>query len=177
MIGPNSSGRMRGHQHHGPAALAVADDAGLAFGARVQRDDLLEEHRLGVHDVFDGLARHRLGREADEVAGMAGMHRHAEFAVGLEAADARPVPGTRIDHHERALQRIDHHPGRRLDPHQQIVDRPGEGAAVQHQFGVEAQHMRHRLVLLRVVLVAALAHHVPEQDGALPGIHPVLPGN
>ena len=111
---------------------------GLPSAPRVQRDDLLEEHRLGVHDVLDGLARHRLGREADEVGGMAGTHRHAELAVGLEAADARPVPGARIDHHERALQRIDRHPGRRLDPHQQVVDRLVERAAVQHQLGVEA---------------------------------------
>ena len=164
----------RRHQQHGPAALAVADDAGLAFGVGVQCDDLLEEHRLGVHDVFDGLARHRLGREADEVGGVAGTHRHAELAVGLEAADSRPVPGARIDHHERALQRIDRHPGRRIDAHQQVVDRPFEGAAVQHQLGVEPQHVRHRLVLLRVVLVAALPHHVPEQHGALHRIGHVL---
>ena len=98
----------RGHQQHGPAALAVADDAGLAFCLGMQRDDAFQEHRLGVHDVFDGLARHRVGRETDEVAGMAGMHGHADFAVGLEAADARPVPGARIDHHERPLQRIEH---------------------------------------------------------------------
>jgi hypothetical protein len=39
---------------------------------------------------FDGLARHRLGREADEVGRVAGTHRHAELAVGLEAADAGP---------------------------------------------------------------------------------------
>ena len=45
--------------------------------------------RLGARDAFDGLARHRLGQEADEVAGMAGLHRDADFAVGLEAADAR----------------------------------------------------------------------------------------
>ena len=142
----------RRHHHHRPAGLAVADDARLAFGVRVQRDHLLEEHRLGAHDVLDGLARHRVGREADEVARMAGAHRHAQLAVGLEAADARPVPGARIDHHERPLLRIDRDPGRRLDARQQVVDRLGEGAAVQHQLGVEAEHMRHRLRLLLVVL-------------------------
>jgi len=84
------------------------------------------------------------------------------------------MSGTRIDHHERALQRIDRHPGGRVDAHQQIVDRPFERAAVQHQVGVEPQHVRHRFVLLRVVLVAALPHHVPEQHGALHRIGHVL---
>jgi len=35
------------------------------------------------------------------IAGVAGAHRHAQFAVGLEAAVPGAVPGTRIDHHER----------------------------------------------------------------------------
>jgi hypothetical protein len=46
---------------------------------------------------------------------MTGAHRHAEFAVGLEAADARSVAGARIDHHERALLRVDDHAFRRLE--------------------------------------------------------------
>ena len=174
MMGPNSSGRI--------AATSITDQPpwqlpmtqGLPSACGMHLDDAFQEHRLGVHDVFDGLARHRLGRETDEVAGMAGMHGHADFAVGLEAADARPVPGARIDHHERPLHRIDHHALRRLDAHEQIVDRLVESAGVQHQFGVEAQHMRHVLALLLVVLGAALAHHVPEQNGALRGIGHVL---
>jgi len=64
MIGPNSSGR-RGHHHHRPAGLAVADDAGFALGVGVQGDDLFQEHRFRPHDVFDGLAGHRVGGEAD----------------------------------------------------------------------------------------------------------------
>ncbi len=105
---------------------------------------------------------------------MAGAHRHAEFAVGLEAADARAVAGARVDHHERAFLRVDDHPCRRLDPHQPVIDRPREGAAVQHQFVLETEDVRHRLGFLRVVLVAALAQHVPEQNGALPAIDPVI---
>ena len=115
----------------------------------MQFDDLFQEDRLGAHDVLDGLARHRVGAEADEVAGMAGAHRHAEFAVGLEAADARAVAGARVDHHERAFLRVDHDAFRRLDPHQPVIDRPLEGATVQHQIDVETEHIRHRLGLLR----------------------------
>ena len=39
----------------------------------MQRDDLFEEDRFGARDVLDGLARHRIGQEADEIAGMAGL--------------------------------------------------------------------------------------------------------
>ena len=67
----------------------------------MQRDDLLQEHRFGARDVLDGLARHRIGQEADEIAGMAGLEGDADLAVGLEAADARAVPRARIDDDER----------------------------------------------------------------------------
>jgi hypothetical protein len=47
---------------------------------------------------------------------VAGAHRHTQLAVCLEAADARPVPGARVDHDKRAFIRVDDHPFRRLDP-------------------------------------------------------------
>ena len=94
--------RTNGGQHHDrPAGLAVADDAWLAVGLRMQRDHLFEEYRLGVRDVFDRLTGHRIGQEADEIAGMTGLERDADFAVGLEPADAGAVAGTRIDDDER----------------------------------------------------------------------------
>ena len=96
----------------------------------MQRDDLLQEDRLGARDVPEGLARHRLGQEADEVAGMAGLEGHADLAVGLEAADAGAVPGARIDDDEGAARRIDLDALRRDDAHEGIVDRPLERAAV-----------------------------------------------
>ena len=105
----------RGRQHRRPAALAVADHHRPAVGLGVQLDHPLEERGLRQHDVLDRLPRHRLGQEAHEVAGVAGRHRDADLAVGLEAADARPVPGARVDHDERAFLGIDLDAGRRGD--------------------------------------------------------------
>ena len=125
----------------------------------MQGDDLLQENRFGTHDVFNGLAGHRVGGEADEIRGMPGAHGHAEFAVGLEAADPRSVPGAWIDDHEGAFFWVDDDTLWWLDAHQQIVGRPFEGTGVEHQFSVEAQHVGHGLFLLSIVLLAALAQH------------------
>ena len=164
---PAQFGMGRGHHHHGPAALAVADHHGLALGIGVQLAHLAQERRLGVHDVLDGLARNRVGQKADEVAGMAGGHRDADLAVGLEAADAGAVAGARVDHHERPLALLDRDAGRRRDPHQAVIDRPRQGAAIDHEIGVELQHVGRLLRHVLEILVAALAQHVPEQDRAL----------
>jgi hypothetical protein len=48
---------------------------------------------------------------------MAGLQGHADFAVVLHAADARTVPGARIDDNERPLRRVDRGARRRHDPH------------------------------------------------------------
>ena len=123
--------RPHGCEHHDrPAGLTIADDAGFAVGLRVQRDHLLEEHRLGASDVLDGLAGHRVRQEADEVAWVAGLHGHADFAVGLEAADTRTVPGARIDDHKRPARWIDFDAFGRHHAHEPVVDRPLERAAV-----------------------------------------------
>ncbi len=58
---------------------------------------------------LDGLARHRLGQEADEIAGMPRLHRDADLAVGLEAADAGSMPGPWVDDDERPARRVDFH--------------------------------------------------------------------
>ena len=116
-------GAERGEDHHRPAGLAVADDAGLALGLRVAGDHRLEEHRLGGGDVEDGLAGHRLGQEADEVGRVAGLHRDADLAVGLEAADAGAVAGARVDDDEGALPRVDRDALGRDDAGEQVVDR------------------------------------------------------
>ena len=174
MMGPNNSGRMRRQHHHGPAGLTVADHAGLAVGVRMQCDDLFEKSRLGARDVLDGLARHRLGQKADEIAGMAGLEGDADLAVGLEAADARTVPGARIDDDERSPCWIDLDAFGRDHLHQSIVDRPLERAAVDDKLDLIVENMRGGLCQMLAILVAALAHDVPEQDAALRRIDHVL---
>jgi hypothetical protein len=73
----------------------------------MERDHLLEEDRLGACHILDGLARHRVRQEADEIARVTGLHGHPDFTVGLEAPDPRPVPGARIDDHKRPASHVD----------------------------------------------------------------------
>ena len=162
-----------GHQQR-PAGLAIADRHRPALGLRVAAADLLGEGDDGAHHVLDRLARLGIGAEADEVAGMAGLHRHADLAVGLEAADARPVAGARIDDDEGALARIGRRRrGRRAHARHPVVDGLRQVMAVQHQVEVEAEDVPHRVVLAFQEGVAALAQHVEEQHRALPRVERV----
>jgi hypothetical protein len=137
-------------------------------------DDLLDEDSLGARNAFDRLTRHRLGEETDEIAGVTRLHRDADLAVGLEAADPRAVTGARIDHDERPALLIDLDAFRRDDPHQRIVDRLLQLAAVDDQLRRVTQHMRGRLGHMIPILVAALAHDVEEQHAALPCVDHVF---
>ena len=151
-------------------------DAWLAVGFRMQRDDLFEEHRLGARDVLDGLAGHGVRQEADEIAGMPGFERDADFAVGLEPADAGAVAGARIDDDERPPRRIEFDARRRNDPHQAVVDRTIELSAVHDELDLVVEHMRSGLGHVLAILIAALAHYVPEQHAALRRIDHVFHG-
>ena len=169
--------RAYGREHHDrPPGLAVADHAGLAFGLRVQGNDLFEEDRFSVGNVLDGLARHGIRQEADEVAGMSGLEGDADLAVGLEAADPRAMPGSRVDHDERPAQRIDLNACGRNDPHQAIIDRAFQRTAVNDQLYLVFENMRRSLGEMLAILIAALAHHVPEQHGPLRRIDHVFHG-
>ena len=98
---------------------------------------------------------------------MAGPQRHADLAVGLEAADAGPVPGPRVDHHERPLLRVDLDAFGRDDPHHHIVDRARQVLAASHDLELVAQHRIGLAGHVVVELIAALAQHIGKQDGPL----------
>ena len=186
LAGPVGEGRAVQHQragqlrlrraehHHRPAALAIADHHRLRR-VRMQVVDAAEEGALGRGDVEDGLARLRIAEEDDEVDGVAAPERHADLAVALEAADARAVAGARVDDDEGAELGIGRRGAlRHLDAHQGVVHRPRQVPAVHHHVPLEEQDRRAALLLMRDEGVAGLAHHVPEQDRALPRIHRVL---
>ena len=164
----------RGHQHRGPAALAVADHHRLAVGIGVQLDHPLEERGLRRHDVLDRLSRHRIRQETDEIARVPGSHGDADLAVRLEAADPRAMAGARVDDDERPLLRVGDDAGRRRDRDQAIIDRARQRAAVEHEVGLELKHVWRLFGHVRVILIASLAQDVEEQYAALPGIHGVV---
>src|SRR5258706_11188786 len=139
--GPEQFGPQRCEDHDGPAGLAVSDHARLAVGLRMAADDFLDEHRFGPRDAFDRLSWHRLRQEADEIAGMARLHRDADFAVRLEPADARTMAGARIDHDERSPVQSDFDVFGRNDAHQRIIYRLIQLAAVDDQLGSILQDM------------------------------------
>jgi hypothetical protein len=167
--------RTERRQHHDrPACLAVPDHAGLAVGTRMELAHFFEKDRLGACDVLDRLSVNRIGQEADEIARMAGLEGNADLAVGLEAADPRPMAGARVNHHERTSGRIDCDILGRNDPCQDVIDRPVEGAAIDHQLGIIIEDMRSVLGEVLVILVAPLPQHVPEQDASLAGIDKIF---
>jgi hypothetical protein len=102
------------------------------------------------------------------------LHDHADFAVGLEAADTRTVAGARIDHNKRPARWIDHDACRRHHPHQAVIHRLFELAAVDNELELVIEHMRRGFGEMRVVLIAAFAHHVPEQNAALRSVDGVF---
>ena len=72
---------------------------------------------------------------------MAGLHRHADLAVGLEAADAGAVAGARVDDDEGPLQRVDVDAFGRNDSYERVIDRALEPAAVEHDLGLVVEQV------------------------------------
>src|ERR1700761_4640066 len=133
----------------------------------MERDHLFDEDRLRPRDVSDGLTGHWLWKKPDEVAGMPRPEGNSDLAVGLKASDAGTMSGAWIDDDEGSLCLINFDAGRGLDPCKHVIDRPRQRAAVEDEFRLIVQDVRHRLGFVLPKLIAALAHHVPEQHAAL----------
>jgi hypothetical protein len=140
------------------------------------RDHFLDEDRFDPGNPFDGLPRHGLGQEPDEITGVPGLHGDTDFAIGLEAANAGTMAGARINHDERSTPRINLDALRGNDPHKRVIDRLLEISAVDDQFSGVTQYMWRGLCYVVTILVAALAHDIEKQHAALPGIHHVFDG-
>jgi hypothetical protein len=105
---------------------------------------------------------------------MPGLKRDADFAIGFEAADSRTVAGARIDHDERPPRRIDFGSGGRHDAHQRVIHRPIEFPTVDQKLSLIVEYMRCSLGEMLAILIATLAHNIPEQHTALCRIDEIL---
>ena len=147
---------------------------GLLVGVGMATGDLFDKRRFCAADVLDRLTRHRLGREADEVAWMAGADRHPDLAVGLHAPDAWPMAGARVDHDDRRFRRIDNSAFGRNDADKPIIGRARQLAPVKDELIGEVQHIRHFLRRLREMDVSPLIQSLEGQDAPLPRVAPIL---
>ena len=80
----------------------------------------------------------------------------------------------RIDNDKRPPRHVDFDTGRRHDPHQTIIDGPFKQTTVNDKLSLEVEHMWSGFSHMRAILVAPLAHDVPEQDCSLRGVERVL---
>ena len=148
-------------------SLAIADNRRFAVSLGVERDYPLEKSSLGLGDVLDCLARHWLGKEADEVAGMTGLESNADLTLRLETADTRTMAGARIDDDERPLVLVDFDAGRRRYTDQNVVHGTRQSAAVHDDFATELEDVRSELGNLFLTLDAALVEDVEKEHAAL----------
>ena len=105
---------------------------------------------------------------------MTGLERNADFAVVLHAANTGTVTGARIEDDERPLARINGGLLGRDDARQSVIHRPRERPAIEHQFGIEAQHVRRFAGIVLDIVVAALPEDIPKQDHALPCVDAIV---
>ena len=127
----------------------------------------LEEAHLSLDDVKELLAGFRRRAKTDEIDRMARVDRIADFTPRLESADARPLAGARVHHHDRAFARIGHDARRRKDARKCIVDWPGQRPSVHQDLMAEAQDRRHRARCDLDLFVAAPAQQIEEKHATL----------
>ena len=95
-------------------------------------------------------------------------------AVRLEPADPGTVPRTWVDDHEGAPPRIEGDAFRWDDPHKPVIHRALQRSPIDDKLRLVAEHMWHSLGQMLAILVAALAHDVPEQHRALGRVDRVI---
>ena len=134
----------------------------------------LEEAHLSLDDVKELLARFGRRAKTDEIDRMTRVEGIADFTLGLEAADARPLAGARVNHDDRPFARIDLDAGRRNDARKCIVDWPGQRSSVHQHLMAEAQDRRHRARCDLDLFVAAPAQQIEEKHAALKRIDQVF---
>ena len=128
----------------------------------------------GIVYVGQRLSWHRLGKEDHEIDRMALVHSHADFAVVLEAANARPVPCARIDDDDRRFRLV--HAilpaivSDSRDPEQRIIGGPVESAGIHQELVIEIQKRWHALPFMRYHVVGAFPQGIEEQQPAFEGV-------
>ena len=110
----------------------------------MELDDPLEERHLSLDDIQELLAGRRRRPEPNKVNRMACVQSVADFAFRLETANAWPLAGPRIHHHDRPSAGVDRGSCRRHDAIERIIDRPRQRKPTHQQFMFEAQNGRHR---------------------------------
>jgi hypothetical protein len=141
----------------------------------MQRNHPFQECGLCVDDVLNGLSRHGIGQEPNEIAGMPCLEDDTDLAIGLEAAYARTVAGAGIDDDERALARVDCHAVGRQHADKAIVHRSRQPAPVHDELVPELEDMGRRLGGMLLVALTALPQDVQEQDAPLARVGPIGP--
>jgi hypothetical protein len=187
--GPGDIGPFGAQKGRGPSRLAVSDDGGTV-GVGMELGHLLQEAGHGRLDIGQVLAGKGLGKEEDEIDGMAEVEGHADLGIHFRSADPRPVTGPGIDDDNGTLGLV--HPAAKEtaaeafvqkglvlpapfgDPHQGVIDRTLEMFGVEDNLEVEGQHRRLTAADVTDIVVAPLAQDVREEEGPLPDIHGVL---
>ena len=105
---------------------------------------------------------------------MPGLECYTDLAVGFEPADARAVPGTRIDNNERAARPVKVNRLGRDYTDEDVVDWPLKGPSVDDKLDFIVKHMRRGLGQMFAILIAALAHHFQIQHASLRGIDKIF---
>ena len=142
----------------------------------MEGNNFFHEFCFGLRDVFDSLAGHWIGQEADKITRVTGLHCHADFAVRLETANPWPVARARIDHDKRPAPDVDLCSDRRSDAHQRIVHRWVQLSSVIDQFNFIVEDMGCGFQQMFAVLQPAPAHNIQKQHAALSGIDQIFEG-